>query len=80
MARHDYEVNLKAEIEIAALLAKTDVGKPISEFFPHLRGFCDRVVEDASDTVWSLGGTALYYKRSNDLTALVFQLSLNAKF
>lgn len=36
------------EIEIAALLAKTDVGKPLSAFFPHLRGFCDRVVEDAS--------------------------------
>jgi N-acetyl-gamma-glutamyl-phosphate reductase len=37
------------EIEITALLAKTDTGKPISDFFPHLRGFCDRVVEDASD-------------------------------
>lgn len=37
------------EIEITALLAKTDVGKPISDFFPHLRGFCDRVVEEATD-------------------------------
>ena len=37
------------EIEITALLAKTDTGRPISDFFPHLRGFCDRVVEDASD-------------------------------
>ena len=37
------------EIEIAALLAKTDVGKPISDFFPHLRGFCDRVVEEAQE-------------------------------
>jgi N-acetyl-gamma-glutamyl-phosphate reductase len=37
------------EIEITALLAKTDIGKPISEFFPHLRGFCDRVVEEAND-------------------------------
>src|SRR5438552_3195027 len=37
------------EIEISALLAKTDTGKPISDFFPHLRGFCDRVVEDADD-------------------------------
>jgi N-acetyl-gamma-glutamyl-phosphate reductase len=36
------------EIEIASLLAKTDVGKPLSDFFPHLRGFCDRIVEDAS--------------------------------
>ena len=37
------------EIEIAALLAKTDIGKPISDFFPHLRGFCDRIVEEADD-------------------------------
>lgn len=37
------------DIEISALLAKTDVGKPLSEFFPHLRGFCDRIVEEASD-------------------------------
>ncbi|HEV8634176.1 MAG TPA: N-acetyl-gamma-glutamyl-phosphate reductase [Chloroflexota bacterium] len=37
------------EIEITALLAKTDVGKPISDFFPHLRGFCDRVVEEAHE-------------------------------
>jgi N-acetyl-gamma-glutamyl-phosphate reductase len=37
------------EIEITALLAKTDTGKPISDFFPHLRGFCDRVVEEAND-------------------------------
>jgi N-acetyl-gamma-glutamyl-phosphate reductase len=35
------------EIEITSLLAKTDVGRPLSDFFPHLRGFCDQVVEDA---------------------------------
>ncbi len=29
---------------------------------------------------WSWGGTAIYYKRSNDLQALIFQLALNAKF
>jgi N-acetyl-gamma-glutamyl-phosphate reductase len=36
-------------IEITSLLAKSDIGKPLSAFYPHLRGFCDRVVEDASD-------------------------------
>jgi len=36
-------------IEITSLLASSDVGKPISDFFPHLRGFCDRVVEDAEE-------------------------------
>jgi hypothetical protein len=36
--------------------------------------------EDADATVWSLGGTAVYYKRSNDLAALVFQAALKAKF
>ena len=29
------------EIELVSLLAKNDVGQPISAFFPHLRGFCD---------------------------------------
>ena len=36
------------EIKLTSLLAKTDVGKPVSDFFPHLRGFCDQVVEDSS--------------------------------
>jgi N-acetyl-gamma-glutamyl-phosphate reductase len=36
------------EIEVGSLLAKTDVGRPLSDYFPHLRGFCDMVVEDAS--------------------------------
>ncbi len=36
------------EIRLTSLLAKTDVGKPLSDFFPHLRGFCDQVVEDAA--------------------------------
>jgi len=36
------------EIKLTSLLARTDVGKPLSDFFPHLRGFCDQVVEDAS--------------------------------
>ncbi|MGH2459824.1 MAG: N-acetyl-gamma-glutamyl-phosphate reductase, partial [Chloroflexota bacterium] len=37
------------EIQVASLLAKTDVGKPLSAFFPHLRGFCDQMVEDARE-------------------------------
>ena len=35
------------EIEIASLLAKADTGRPLSAFYPHLRGFCDLVVEEA---------------------------------
>lgn len=38
-----------SEFEIVSLLATTDVGKPISDFFPHLRGFCDIVVGDARE-------------------------------
>ncbi|MFN8522703.1 MAG: N-acetyl-gamma-glutamyl-phosphate reductase [Chloroflexota bacterium] len=37
------------EIEITSLLAKSDIGRPLSDFYPHLRGFCDRMVEDATD-------------------------------
>ncbi len=36
------------EIELVSLLAKTDTGRPLSEIFPHLRGICDMVVEDAT--------------------------------
>lgn len=36
--------------------------------------------EAESGTDWTAGATALYYKRSNDLQALVLQLSLTAKY
>ncbi len=36
------------EIRISSLLAKADVGKPLSAFYPHLRGFCDQPVEDST--------------------------------
>jgi N-acetyl-gamma-glutamyl-phosphate reductase len=40
------------EITITSLLAKQDTGRPISDVYPHLRGFCDLTVQDANpDTV-----------------------------
>jgi N-acetyl-gamma-glutamyl-phosphate reductase len=36
-------------IEITSLLAKQDVGKRISDIYPHLRGFCEMLVEDANE-------------------------------
>lgn len=36
-------------VEIVSLVAKTDTGRPLSDFFPHLRGFCDRVVDEVTD-------------------------------
>src|SRR3954452_8165253 len=35
------------EIRLTSLLAVSDVGKPLSSFYPHLRGYCDQVVEEA---------------------------------
>jgi N-acetyl-gamma-glutamyl-phosphate reductase len=35
------------EIRLTSLLAISDIGKPLSAFYPHLRGFCDQVVEEA---------------------------------
>ena len=35
--------------EIAALIDKQDVGKPISELYPHLKGFCDLPLLDPND-------------------------------
>lgn len=40
------------EITVTSLLAKQDVGKRVSDVYPHLRGFVDDVVQDANpDTV-----------------------------
>jgi N-acetyl-gamma-glutamyl-phosphate reductase len=36
------------EITVTSLLAKQDVGKAISDVYPHLRGFCDTMVQDAN--------------------------------
>lgn len=35
------------EIRLTSLLAVSDIGKPLSAFYPHLRGYCDMVVEEA---------------------------------
>ena len=35
------------EIRVTSLLAVSDVGKPLSAFYPHLRGYCDQIVEEA---------------------------------
>jgi N-acetyl-gamma-glutamyl-phosphate reductase len=35
------------EIRLTSLLAVSDIGKPLSSFYPHLRGYCDQVVEEA---------------------------------
>ena len=34
---------------IGGLMAKHDIGKPISTIYPHLRGFCDLKVFDPRD-------------------------------
>lgn len=36
-------------VEIAALMDKQDIGKPISELYPHLEGFCDLPLMATSD-------------------------------
>ncbi|MEW6665943.1 MAG: N-acetyl-gamma-glutamyl-phosphate reductase [Thermodesulfobacteriota bacterium] len=35
--------------EIRALIDKQDVGKPMSELYPHLKGFCDLPIMDPAD-------------------------------
>lgn len=37
------------DVEIAALIDNQDVGKPISELYPHLEGFCDLPLMDPAD-------------------------------
>ena len=37
------------EAEITALVAREDVGKRISDIYPHLEGFCDLPILDAAD-------------------------------
>ena len=36
-------------VEIRALIDKQDVGKPMSDLYPHLTGFCDMVILDPDD-------------------------------
>lgn len=36
-------------LRITSLLAKQDVGKRISDIYPHLRGFCEMTVDDANE-------------------------------
>ena len=36
-------------VEITGLFAKQDTGRPISDIFPHLKGFCDLMVFDPDD-------------------------------
>lgn len=35
--------------QITALIDKNDVGKPVSEIYPHLKGFCDQPLIDPDD-------------------------------
>ncbi|MEN8198812.1 MAG: N-acetyl-gamma-glutamyl-phosphate reductase [Thermodesulfobacteriota bacterium] len=37
------------EIEISSLVAASETGKPISHFYPHLAGLCDKMVYSADD-------------------------------
>ena len=37
------------EVEISALMAKHETGKPVSDIYPHLKGFCDLPVFDPQD-------------------------------
>ena len=36
-------------VEIKGLFAKQDTGRPVSDIFPHLKGFCDLMVFDPED-------------------------------
>jgi len=37
------------QVEIRALMDKQDVGKPMSDLYPHLTGFCDMAIMDPDD-------------------------------
>jgi len=37
------------EVKVTTLVAKENIGKPVSEFYPHLKGFCDLTILDSSD-------------------------------
>lgn len=37
-------------IQLCAIAATENIGKPIAELYPHLQGFCDLVIQKADDT------------------------------
>jgi N-acetyl-gamma-glutamyl-phosphate reductase len=49
------------EITVTSLLAKQDVGRPISDVYPHLRGFCDMVVQDANPDSVGVGADLVIF-------------------
>ncbi len=48
-------------VEIVALMAKQDINKPISEVYPHLKGFCDLPVLDVEDPRCSNNFDLVFY-------------------
>lgn len=48
------------EIEIKQLIDIADIGKPISNIFPHLRGFCDMNIEGPDSTDYSDADIAFF--------------------
>ncbi|MBN1626915.1 MAG: N-acetyl-gamma-glutamyl-phosphate reductase [Deltaproteobacteria bacterium] len=48
-------------VEITGLFAKQDIGRPVSEIFPHLRGFCDLMVFDPEDPAAPSDFDAVFY-------------------
>ncbi len=49
------------EVEIACLTAKDDVGRPISEMYPHLKGFCDLEVLAPDDAAADVEADVVFF-------------------
>ncbi len=49
------------DIEIAALVAASETGKPISYFWPHLQGLCDEMVYSSNDAEADVDADVVVY-------------------
>ncbi len=48
------------EITIGQLIARKDTGKPVSDIFPHLKGFCDLPVQEAGEIDYESADIAFF--------------------
>lgn len=66
------------EAELVSLVDLENVGRPISEVFPHLDGFCDLAVASADDVSWADGVDVAFTATPDGVGARVAPAALEA--
>jgi len=65
------------EVEITALVAKDEVGKPLSHFYPHLSGFCDMMVHPADSEAAQAPADVVFFSTPDGIGMQLAQAELD---